>query len=178
MTVATSPRADAVRARYMLMFMFVWICLGNVLAGIVLSAGPAFYGAVTGDSERFAEQLAFLAEGGGRHSAVGYQQYLWSLYSERKAAFGSGISAFPSVHVGLITMNALFLAELSRKKAVAAILYTVLILASSVYLAWHYAIDGYVSILVTAICHFGLRRVMARRIAGDAPPREALAPAT
>lgn len=175
--VATSPRADAVRGRYMLMFMFVWIFLGNVLAGIFLSAGPAFYGAVTGDSGRFAEQLAFLAESGGQHSAVAYQEYLWSLYSEGKAGFGSGISAFPSVHVGLITMNALFLAELSRRKALAAILYTALILASSVYLGWHYAIDGYVSILATVICHFALRRFLVRRTVGGSPPSEALAPA-
>ncbi|MBX9466781.1 MAG: phosphatase PAP2 family protein [Rhizobium sp.] len=147
--VATSPWADAVRTRYMLMFMFVWVFCGNVLAGLFLSAGPAFYGQVTGDTSRFADQLVFLS-GGQAHS---FQLYLWQIYESGVAGFGSGISAFPSVHVALITMNALFLSDRFPKLALPAAAYTMLIVASSVYLGWHYAIDGYVSIVVVVLVH-------------------------
>lgn len=151
--VVTSPRADAIRARYLVLFMFVWIVCGNIIAGMFLSAGPAFYGAVTGDPERFAAQLAFLEAGDWSNSAAAYQHYLWLLYQQKAPGLGSGISAFPSVHVALITMNALFLSEFSRRLAAAAMLYTLLVIASSVYLGWHYAIDGYASVLLVAACY-------------------------
>lgn len=156
--VATSPWANAVRTRYMLMFMFVWVFCGNVLAGLFLSAGPAFYGQVTGDTSRFADQLTFLS-GGQAHS---FQLYLWQIYESGVAGFGSGISAFPSVHVALITMNALFLSDRFPKLAWPAAAYTLLIVASSVYLGWHYAIDGYVSILVVVFAHGLLKKWEAR----------------
>ena len=59
-------------------------------------------------------------------------------------------------------MNALFVIERSRLWGRIAFLYVAFVLASSVYLGWHYAIDGYVSIAVVAAGHFGLRRYMAR----------------
>lgn len=162
--VATSPAAKAVRMRYIVMFMLVWVVCGNVLAGLFLSAGPAFYGFVTGDEARFAEQLAFLARGAEQeHSAAAYQAYLWSLHADGLSGFGSGISAFPSVHVGLAAMNAFFLAERWPRLARAAWAYVALIVASSVYLAWHYAIDGYASIAVVGVMHVMLRRLFARR---------------
>ncbi|TIX65876.1 MAG: hypothetical protein E5V33_06590, partial [Mesorhizobium sp.] len=150
-------------------FMAVWIIVGNVLAALFLSAGPAFYGAVTGDVARFGEQLAFLAHGAAsRNSAVTYQQYLWSLHEARQAGFASGISAFPSVHVGLAMLNALFLREYDRRLGALAFLYVVFVAVSSVYLAWHYAIDGYVSAAVTLVVYAIARKLI------PADPRPAL----
>jgi len=161
--VATSPRAAAIRTRYIVCYMLVWIVLGSVLAGLFISAGPAFYGAVTGDLARFGPQLDFLAHGGGSaHSAATYQHYLWTLHATGKSGFGSGISAFPSVHVGLITMNALFLHDYSRKLGAAAFAYVGFVMASSVYLAWHYAIDGYAAIAVTAVIFYAASAISAR----------------
>jgi hypothetical protein len=171
--VATSPAAAGIRTRYVAMFMLVWVVCGNVLAGLFLSAGPAFFGFVTGDEARFAEQLAFLARGAdGSHSAAAYQAYLWSLHASGQSGFGSGISAFPSVHVALVAMNAFFLAERWPRLAIAAWAYVALIVASSVYLAWHYAIDGYVSILVVGAMHLVMRRLLPGR-QGRSPVRAA-----
>jgi PAP2 superfamily len=161
--VATSPKARRVRWRYIGMFMLVWAVCGNLLAGIFLSAGPAFYGLVTGDTARYADQLAFLAASDWANSAVSYQRYLWTLYDNGTAGFGSGISAFPSVHVGMVAMNAFFASELSRRLAVAAFAYLAFVAASSVYLAWHYAIDGYVAVITVGVCHFGLRKLTGVR---------------
>lgn len=159
--VVTSPRAAPVRVRYVAMFMLVWVLCGNILAGLFISAGPAFYGAVTGHNERFAEQLAFLASDQGQHNVVVFQHYLWSLYEKRMSGIASGISAFPSVHVALVTMNAFFAAEISKRLAIIAFGYVGIIMVSSVYLGWHYAIDGYVSVVVVALCHFGLKWLMS-----------------
>lgn len=159
--VATSPRTEEVRARYILCFMLAWIVCGNLFAGRFLSAGPAFYGLVTGDEARFAEQMVFLAASeGSNHSAVSYQDYLWTLYAAGETGFGSGISAFPSVHVALIMLNVLFAFEYSRRLGLLATAYLVLIIASSVYLAWHYAIDGYASVAIVAVIYALARRWM------------------
>jgi small basic protein len=156
--MATSPAARAVRMRYLFEFMLVWIVVGNLLAGLFLSAGPAFYGLVTGDEARFGEQLQFLARGlGSPDSSAGFQAYLWELHISGKAGLASGISAFPSVHVALIAMNALFLRDHDRRLGLAGFAYTGLIMASSVYLGWHYAIDGYVAVMVVVGIHFALK---------------------
>jgi membrane-associated phospholipid phosphatase len=152
--IATAPRARPVRARYLFAFMVLWIVVGNVLAGLFLSAGPAFYGFVTGDSARFAEQMAFLAGSNDMaHSAVSYQNYLWTQHEVGQTGLGSGISAFPSVHVGLISLNAFFLYRYRRNLGLAAFAYVLVVGASSVYLAWHYAIDGYVAFACAALIY-------------------------
>jgi hypothetical protein len=161
--VATSPRADGVRTRYLVMFLFVWIACGTLLAGLFLSAGPAYYGHVTGDYARFAEQLAFLGESQWRNSAAAYQSYLWNLHQSDLPGIGGGISAFPSVHVALVAMNAFFVIERSRLLGLIAFGYVAVVLASSVYLGWHYAIDGYASLAVVAAGHFAFRRLMSDR---------------
>jgi hypothetical protein len=161
--VAVSARASALRTRYFVTYMLVWIVVGNIIAGVALSAGPAFYGAVTGDTGRFGEQLAFLASGdGGKHSVAYLQAYLWKLYETGNAGFGSGISAFPSMHVSLVTLNALFIAEAGRHWGYLAFAYMVLVLMSSVYLAWHYAIDGYAAIVLTVAIYAIVRHAMYR----------------
>lgn len=164
--VVTSPLADRVRAHYLAMFLFIWIVLGNVLAGLFLSAGPAFYGGATGDEARFSEMLAFLAHSDWVNSAAGFQNYLWKLYQQGQPGIGGGISAFPSVHVALITMNAWFLTSYSRWLGAVAFAYVGFVLASSVYLGWHYAIDGYASIIVVTLAYHLSRRLFGRQAAG------------
>ncbi|MGE7368122.1 phosphatase PAP2 family protein [Neorhizobium sp. NPDC001467] len=166
--VATSPLADGVRRRYLAMFIFVWIICGNVLAGLFLSAGPLFYGEVVGDHERFAELIAWLGRGQDANIVMGYRDYLWELHDSGKAGFGSGISAFPSVHVALTMMNALFVNHYSRRLGLFAFAYVAVIQFSSVYLGWHYAIDGYVSIVAVTAAYL-LIDMLSRRRPGGAP---------
>lgn len=174
--VVTSPKARAIRTRYLVMFMLVWIVCGNVLAGLFLSAGPAFYGAVTGDTARFGEMIEFLTRSGNEFSsAYRVQTYLWELHSSGSAGFGSGVSAFPSVHVALIAMNAFFLAERRPRLGIPAFLYVGFILAGSVFLGWHYAIDGYASIAMVGFMHYVCRRVipdfcLAKHVKAEALP--------
>lgn len=158
--IITSSGADKIRLRYVSCYILTWIILGNLYAVLFLSAGPAFYGHVTGDEVRFAGQLAFLAQGAeGPNSVVAYQDYLWSSYISDKAGLGTGISAFPSVHVGLITLNALFARELNVWLGRVAMAYVGVIMISSVYLGWHYAIDGYFSFVVVWLIYSFAKKV-------------------
>ena len=168
--VASSPKADSVRSRYLVSFMLVWAGLGNVLAGLFMSAGPVFYAEVTGDAARFAGLAATLADGVALGESTGlYQAYLWDLHESGQSGFASGISAFPSVHVGLIVMNTLFAWDASRKLGWAMIAYSLLILASSVGLGWHYAVDGYASAILVILMHMALKWAYASSVQTTEP---------
>jgi hypothetical protein len=156
--VATSRRADALRTRYCFAFFLTWVVVGNIVAGTFLSAGPAFYGFVTGDARRFAPLTQFLrSTAGSLYSAADSQSYLWVLHLRGLAGFGSGISAFPSMHVALVAMNVCFAFEASRKLGLLALGYLVVIMLSSTYLGWHYGIDGYAAVLLSVLVYWALR---------------------
>ncbi|MCP4185015.1 MAG: hypothetical protein GY761_17170 [Hyphomicrobiales bacterium] len=158
--VAVSPRADKFRLRYFICYIFTWVILGNVLAKLLISAGPAFYGLVTGDELRFAGQLALLAENDdSANSITRLHSYLWQAYSNGSTGLGTGISAFPSVHVGLLTLNALFVREYRRWMGWLAFIYVGVIQISSFYLGWHYAIDGYASIIIVCAIYWLMKKV-------------------
>lgn len=170
--IAVSASADRLRLRYFMTIFAVWSVLGSLLACLFLSAGPAFYGHVTGDVSRFAPLLAFLADTtSGGASAARFQAYLWDNFISGTPALGTGISAFPSVHVGLAMMHALFLRELSRTAGLIGFGYVAVVTMSSIYLGWHYAIDGYVSIIVVAVLYAVLKRLFRSSAA-----RESLTP--
>lgn len=156
--VAVSPGSNGIRSRYVLCFLLIWIIVGNVIAGTFLTAGPAFYGFVTGDVRRFASLTQFLhTTAGSPYSAADSQSYLWTLHQRGRSGFGSGISAFPSVHVAVVAMNVFFAYERSRRLGLAVTGYMLVILVSSVYLGWHYAIDGYAALALSAGTYWGLR---------------------
>jgi membrane-associated phospholipid phosphatase len=112
---------------------------------------------------------------------VSYQDYLWMLHSLGQTGFGSGISAFPSVHVGLAVFNALFAWEYSRRLGILAFAYAGLIEVTSVYLGWHYAIDGYAAAIVTVLIYAATRQMIAdgrtATQAADAPRGKLAVPA-
>ncbi|MEO6394867.1 MAG: phosphatase PAP2 family protein [Devosia sp.] len=175
--VAVSPLFDRIRLRYMLCFVLSWVLIGNVAATLVSSAGPIYYGLVTGDFHRFAEVMIFTASSAGQFAATtDFQAYLWYLHANDLPGLGSGISAFPSMHVSIIVMNVLFVCEASRKWILPSLLYIGFVLVSSVYLGWHYAVDGYVAAAMTAAIFFGLKFVMAYkwRLMPAARPEPAL----
>lgn len=161
LVVAILAPAGEMRTRYLICFILVWVVVGNIVAGLFMSAGPAFYGFVTGDTARYAEQLAWLGEFGG--GSAYYQAYLWDLQEAGVTGFGSGISAFPSVHVALAALNAMFAWSLDRRLGLAAWGYAAFVQFSSVYLAWHYAIDGYAGVVLAALIYVGLSKFMQAR---------------
>ncbi|MCV2867168.1 phosphatase PAP2 family protein [Defluviimonas sp. WL0002] len=139
--------ADDLRfRRYVILYLFCWLGLGNVLAALGASVGPVFYYALLGD-DRFADLHRALAVSGVAQTTVGaLQENLWKNYIEGGLVVGSGISAFPSVHVGSTTLVALYVIERVPIAAPPAIAFVALIQILSVYTGYHYAVDGYVSI--------------------------------
>jgi membrane-associated phospholipid phosphatase len=138
--------------------VLIWGVIGNFIAGLLPTAGPALYGLATGDATRFTHLQAFL--GSTPNTTAATQHYLWQAHEQGASVLGAGISAFPSMHVAVACMCALFVAELGGVWRFVALGYTLLIMASSVYLGWHYAIDGYAAVLLTTAIYWGVGKAV------------------
>lgn len=168
-----SVRAIHLRRQFIWTYFLCFALLGNVAALAGLSAGPLFYSEVTGDP-RFRELTSHLEQFAGiSGSAVELKLRLWSAYISARPGEGTGISAFPSMHLSLATLFVCYTVQLSRWLGFAAIVHAVVIMAGSVHLGWHYAIDGYFSIIATTGVWLGigsaLRRFEARK--SSRPPQ-------
>jgi hypothetical protein len=148
-TLATTlSRSVELRAQYAWTFILCWTLLGNLMSSLTLAAGPAYFEKVAG-SGRFHELTNYLAQHDGPLSAHRIQERLWTAYSEQTIGLASGISAFPSMHVSMATLFTLYGFRINRSLGMVFAAYGVLVLLGSVHLGWHYAVDGYVSILAT-----------------------------
>lgn len=145
-------------ARYLLLFLVCWIILGNVLAMSFMSAGPVFYDRIYG-TDAFAGLMAVLETPEQKASLMGIvRDWLWAVNFEGHEGLSSGISAFPSVHVGIATLTCLYLCERSKFLAPVGIGFLLFILLGSVLSGLHYAVDGYASIVVVLAAWAILRR--------------------
>ena len=87
--------------------------------------------------------------------ALTTQKMLWAYYTEGGLTYGSGIAAMPSLHVSIALLNMLLAYRFSRAAGHVFAGFFAMILLGSVHLGWHYAADGYLSIITTLIIWWG-----------------------
>ncbi len=138
------------RRRFLMASLLLWICLGSVLAPVFASGGPCYYAQLTGQPDAYAPLWSVLDANDLR--ARDLHGWLWDVVHRSEWHPFIGISAMPSLHVA----HAMLLGVLARESRTlgiqaAAMLYVAAIQVGSVVLGWHYAIDGYVSIISTAL---------------------------
>lgn len=156
--LATLDRNTERVKRTMLLYVISWIFIGNFLALAGLSVGPIFYDRAY-DTELFTELgPSLLTTSPNLQIILNTQKGLWAAYAEFDQSRGSGISAFPSVHLSVATVVAIYLYERSALLLPIGVFWVTAILFMSVYSGYHYAIDGYVSIAVMAAIWLYLRR--------------------
>jgi hypothetical protein len=107
------------------------------------SAGPIFYSQL-GLGDRFA---ALPVEPWVATTA----SYLWRDYLRAGGDIGGGISAMPSLHVGIALWFALVIRAYLPRLAFIGFVYFGLILVGSILLGWHYAADGFVAIVIVVV---------------------------
>jgi len=162
--VALAPSFAPIRVRFFLTYILCWALLGNVLAAIGMSAGPVYYGEVTGNFDRFHNLVNLLsASSGSNWSAYDIQRSLWNIHADKGNALGSGISAFPSLHVAMATLWAITGFQRCRAWGLAGTIFATVVLLGSVILGWHYAIDGLASIVFTLFIWRMVGQFLARR---------------
>ncbi|QKC82882.1 phosphatase PAP2 family protein [Mesorhizobium sp. NZP2077] len=138
------------RLRYLWALALTTILCGTVLAMALSSTGPIFHDQFYG-GDRFAALQTALAQNGYAASVHVYANYLLTAHASGRPELGGGISAMPSMHVAFVTLNAFFLSGFGRRWAIAGWSFAAFIMFGSVYTGWHYAVDGYLSILVVSV---------------------------
>jgi hypothetical protein len=153
------PKLRAVRTQFVWTYLLAWPLLGNVGAGAAMSAGPVFYGVVTGDTERFAALTSYLQHFPPLGEGAAY---LWQTHASGRPSAATGISAFPSMHLAHSTLLVLLATRVGRKLTWMAAAFCAFILFGSVHLGWHYAVDGYFSIIATVTVWFMVGRMLSK----------------
>lgn len=155
------------RNQYLLSFVLAWALLGTLIASLLASGGPVYYQHFAGGEDPFVPLMAYLYEVNESYPiwALQAQEMLWQAHNDRGVTLGGGISAMPSLHVATALLCALVAWRHSRVLGWAMIAFVVLILLGSVHLGWHYAVDGYASLLLTPLLWW-ISGLLARRWSG------------
>jgi hypothetical protein len=154
----TSTRDKQLRLRFLLSNVVAWPLLGGVMATLLSSAGPCYFGGVVGSPDPYAPLMAYLHHtvqgtalpilgGNIELMALRVQALLWDYYQQGDFGLGRGISAAPSMHVASTWLVARMLQHYGRIPAILGWSFFGVILVGSVHLGWHYALDGYVAII-------------------------------
>jgi hypothetical protein len=139
----------ALRMQFFLTYTIGWIVLGTVLATLLSSAGPCFFSAVTGGPNPYAPLMAYLHMVDVTHPLISLevQRILLHEYLSGHVGPWNAISAMPSIHVAMPVVFTMLAWRLDRAVGVAFGVFGAVIFLGSVHLGWHYAVDGYVSVL-------------------------------
>jgi hypothetical protein len=176
-----SLKRPRLRMQFFLTFVLLWALLGNVVATLLSSAGPVYYGRVTGLPDPFAPLMAYLYAANEMVPvmALNVQEMLWDSYSEHGLAIIGGMTAMPSMHIATCVSFALVAWSTDRRLGYLFIAFAVIMQIGSVHLGWHYAIDGYVAAVGTWLiwCAVGwvLRSEPATRLLWARDPEAAAA---
>ena len=151
--------AEEWRRRFLISFLIVWIVEGVILATLLSSAGPCFLGLIGSPyAARYAGLFPIDAP-----AAAGAQAMLAQSYRSGNVGAFLGISAMPSVHVGVAALLVLAARPYGRWWTAAAVLFWASILFGSVHLGWHYFVDGLLATVVTAVIWIAVPHLRGRR---------------
>ncbi|WP_077650931.1 phosphatase PAP2 family protein [Salinivibrio kushneri] len=151
-----------VRSTYLYSWLACWVALGVVCATLFSSAGPAFFSRVHPGlavepyqdlMERLRSIDAYLIASDYPFPlwALSMQDWLYNLHVEQGVKAGAGISAMPSMHVSMAVLMALGLTHAQKWIGIIFWFYAFIIYIGSFLLAWHYAVDGIVSFILTLL---------------------------
>ena len=141
------------RLQFFINACLTWIILGTFLAIIFSSAGPCYYAKVINGTNPFDPLMTRLTE---IHSsmplfAIKNQIGIWKAYENHVWLPFGGISAMPSLHIAITVLFALAGWRINRYIGILLTAYVLITQIGAVILGWHYAVDGYVSILLTIL---------------------------
>jgi hypothetical protein len=141
------------RRRFFLSYVLIYILLGTVMAIALSAAGPCYYALATGSRGPYQPLLEYLSALDARQPliALGVQRTLWHNYAAGLNMPFVGISAMPSVHVAVAVLFALIGWRTAKWLGWLLTVYAAVVMVGSVHLGWHYAVDGYASILGTLV---------------------------
>jgi hypothetical protein len=145
-----ADRDPLARMRYLWSTLLCWTVPGTLLAVLFSSVGPAFYADFYPDPSPYADLLPHLRATGADLEILKIGPAMVEMTHNGRIVNLNALSAMPSLHVGLAFLNALYFCKKTMVIAGAAFIYFLVVLAGSVYLGWHYAVDGYAGAALAA----------------------------
>jgi hypothetical protein len=172
-------RDERLRARFAISLLLSWAILGSVFATAFASVGPCYYELFYADPY-FQELIRALDVASQAYPIAtrSTQDYLYVTFSNTEPGLGTGISAFPSMHVSAATLTCLLAWQFGPVWRAAGLLFVAAILIGSVHLGWHYAIDGYASILAVLAIWFLVGKLLRADISRENKALSVGGPAT
>jgi hypothetical protein len=169
---ALSLKNPTLRLQFFYSVLLTWILLGVIAATMFSSVGPCFYGRVVPGASPYADLMRYLYEADKQFPiwALDGQAYLWNNFTFREVKLAAGISAMPSMHIAMSFLFFLVGRATAPWIGRVFLVYLVIMLVGSVHLGWHYAIDGYASIIGVCLIWW-----IAGKLANHAPRYEASA---
>lgn len=168
--VAMSTSRIGLRNQFLVALVLTWAILGTLFPLLLPAGGPCFYGLLYPDRpDPYRPLMEYLAAANEIHSirVLDLQQMLWADFEARTLRPGSGISATPSMHVAIAMLIALYAWRIGRKVGFAATVFVSLTFVATVHLGWHYAVDGYISMLGVPLIWRMSGRLAALEVRGD-----------
>ncbi len=149
---AFAVKDRVLRYRYFISYFLMWMIGGMAMAIGFASVGPCFLEPILGN-DHFAEQMAYLNAANEQYpvAVLKVQSDLIAWFEQGDYRFGRGISAMPSMHVALAFLFFLAIRHVSQIAGWFFGVFCFLITIASIYLAYHYAIDGYVSFALVSV---------------------------
>ncbi len=149
------------RRQFFLTYVLSWSVIGGAMATWLASVGPVFVGPLLGDT-RFDEQMAYLRAANEQIPilVLPVQEMLLERYASADNGLGSGITAMPSMHVAIAFLFWIAMRQISPRLGMFFAAFFAITWVSSVHLAYHYAVDGLVSVIAVSAIWWGSRRII------------------
>lgn len=160
-----SVKNPALREQFFIALLGIWIVNGAILATLLSSAGPCYFGLVYPDLlDPYAGLMDYLYSTDNLTAVFDLkaQEFLWHAYNGNAPVAFSGISAMPSMHVSLACLFMLLSFRYGTFTKTFFIFFFIFTLLGSIHLGWHYAADGYLSILTTIPIWYGAGWIVKR----------------
>jgi len=122
------------KSRVLLTFFLAMAIIGVIGQFLLPSGGPIFWSRL-GLGHRFDGLRS-------EHVALVAADWLWTKHVGNAVDFATGISAFPSMHVAMAAWMVLAVQALHPRFRIISWAYFLVVLLGSIYLGWHYLIDG------------------------------------
>lgn len=151
-----------VRRQFFLTYVLSWTLIGGLMATGLASVGPCFVGPLLGDP-RFDDQMAYLNAANEQIPVMTLkvQAMLLEWFAADANGLGSGITAMPSMHCAIAFLFWIAMRRLSRGWGAFFGVFFFITWLSSVHLAYHYAVDGLVSLIAVAVIWAASQRIIA-----------------
>lgn len=139
-------------AAFCLSFILLFY-LGRFIGLINPVMGPAFF-----RPEHFT-QLAGSVSGSAMHLLA--QVMADPSAAQRSAILLGGVSAMPSLHVGMVALSAWWLYEARHWSAWLTLPWVTLVWVATILLGWHYLLDGAGGLVLAGVCSACTKRLFA-----------------